>query len=99
LKEIATELLAVHAALLRELAGFDKRMLQLAKAEARMRLVMTAPGVGAIVGLTRVAAIDDPARFSSSKMAGPHLTDITGRISKFERRACGRAAGRWAFPE
>ncbi len=93
LKEIATALLAVHAVLLRELSGFDKRVLQLAKADARVRLVMTAPGVGAIVGLTYVAAIDDPARFSSSKMAGPHFgltprkyqsgqTDITGRISK-----------------
>ena len=27
---------------------------------------MTAPGVGPIVGLTYVGAIDDPARFSSS---------------------------------
>ena len=54
---------------------------------------MTAPGVGVIVGLTYVAAIDDPARFSSSKSVGPHFgmtpkkyqsgeTDITGRISK-----------------
>jgi transposase len=29
-----------------------------------VRLVMSAPGVGPIVGLTYVAAIDDPARFS-----------------------------------
>jgi transposase len=54
---------------------------------------MTAPGVGAIVGLTYVAAINDPARFTSSKTVGAHFgmtpkkyqsgeTDITGRISK-----------------
>src|ERR1700746_157454 len=54
---------------------------------------MTAPGVGAIVGLTYVSAIDDPSRFRSSKAVGAHFgmtpkkyqsgeTDITGRISK-----------------
>ena len=55
--------------------------------------MMTAPGVGVIVGLTYVAAIDDPARFTSSKRVGAHFgmtpkkyqsgeTDVTGRISK-----------------
>jgi transposase len=54
---------------------------------------MTAPGVGPIMGLTYVAAIDDPDRFSSSKSVGAHFgmtpkkyqsgeTDLTGRISK-----------------
>jgi transposase len=49
--------------------------------------------VGAIVSLTYASAIDDPKRFKSSKMVGPHFgltpkkhqsgeTDITGRISK-----------------
>ena len=52
-----------------------------------------APGVGPIVGLTYVAAIDDPARFPSSKRVGAHFgmtprkyqsgeTDVAGRISK-----------------
>lgn len=54
---------------------------------------MTTPGVGAIVALTYVSAIDDPGRFSSSKRVGAHFgltpkkyqsgeIDITGRISK-----------------
>ena len=54
---------------------------------------MTAPGVGAIVALTFVAAVDDPARFRSSKAVGAHFgltpkkyqsgeTDYSGRISK-----------------
>ena len=54
---------------------------------------MSAPGVGAIVALTYVSAIDDPSRFSSSKRVGPHFgltprkyqsgeTDVTGRITK-----------------
>ena len=58
-----------------------------------MRRLMTAPGVGAIVALTYVSAIDDPGRFRSSKAVGAHFgltpkkyqsgeTDVTGRISK-----------------
>ena len=54
---------------------------------------MSTPGVGTIVALTYAAAIDDPARFSSSKTVGAHFgltptryqsgeTDRTGRISK-----------------
>ncbi len=93
LKEIANALAAVHAVLLRELAGFDKKLRGLARSDGRVRLLMTAPGVGPIVGLTYVAAIDDPGRFSSSKAVGPHFgltprkyqsgqTDVTGRISK-----------------
>jgi transposase len=66
---------------------------QQARQDKRVRLVMSAPGVGPIVGLTYVAAIDDPARFKSSKQVGPHFgltpkkyqsgeTDYSGRISK-----------------
>ena len=93
LKAIAKALLAVHEVLLKELNGFEKQVRNLARGDNRVRLLMTAPGVGVIVGLTYVAAIDDPARFSSSKSVGPHFgmtpkkyqsgeTDITGRISK-----------------
>ena len=93
LSAIAKALLAVHAALLREFNAFEKQVRELAKRDARARLLMTAPGVGPIVGLTYVAAIDDPARFSSSKTVGAHFgmtpkkyqsreIDVTGRISK-----------------
>ena len=84
---------AAHEVLLRELDGFEKRVRRLARQDERVRLVMSAPGVGPIVGLTYVAAIDDPARFKSSKQVGPHFgltpkkyqsgkTDYSGRISK-----------------
>ena len=36
----------------------------------RTRRLMTTPGVGAIVALTYASAIDDPARFRSSKHGG-----------------------------
>ena len=93
LEIIGKALLRAHEVLLRELNGFEKRVRQQARQDKRVRLVMSAPGVGPIVGLTYVAAIDDPARFKSSKQVGPHFgltpkkyqsgeTDYTGRISK-----------------
>ena len=64
-----------------------------ARSDARARLLTSVPGVGAIVALTVAAAIDDPARFKSSKSVGAHFgmtpkiyqsgeTDVSGRISK-----------------
>jgi transposase len=93
LKEVVTALLSVRAVLLREFNGFERRVRQSARAEERARLLTTTPGVGAVVALTFVAAIDDPARFKSSKMVGAHFgmtpkkyqsgqTDVSGRISK-----------------
>ncbi|MEZ0305640.1 MAG: IS110 family transposase [Hyphomicrobiaceae bacterium] len=93
LQEIAAALLAVHAVLLREFAGFEKRVRQAARSDERVRLLMSIPGVGAIVGLTYASAVDDTGRFKSSKMVGAHFgltpkkyqsgeTDYMGRISK-----------------
>jgi transposase len=98
LQVIATSLLAVHAVLLREFKGFEKRVRIMARQDERVRLLMSTPGVGALVGLTYVSAIDDPERFKSSKQAGAHFgmtpkkyqsgqTDITGRISKIGDKA------------
>ncbi len=89
--------MAVHAVLLRELNGFERQVRKQAKSDSRVRLLMTAPGVGPIVGLSYVSAIDDPGRFTSSKTAGAHFgltpkryqsgqTDFTGRISKMGDR-------------
>ena len=58
LKAIAKALLAVHEVLLKELNGFEKQVRKLARGDDRARLLMTAPGVGVIVGLTYVAAIE-----------------------------------------
>ena len=69
------------------------RLLMGSDEDGRVRLLMTAPGVGPIVALTYAAAIDDPGRFRSSRAAGAHFgltpkkyqsgeTDVTGRISK-----------------
>ena len=93
LQVIADALLAVHAVLLREFNGFEKRVRTAARHDARARLLMSTPGVGAIVSLTYACAIDNPGRFKSSKRVGAHFgmtpkrhqsgeMDVTGRISK-----------------
>ena len=93
LAAIAAALLAARAVLRREFDAFEKRLRALARNDSRARLLMTVPGVGTIVALTYASAIDDPARFRSSKTVGAHFgltpkkyqsgeTDYSGRISK-----------------
>jgi transposase len=93
LEALATSMLAVRAALRREFNGFERRLRATARNDTRARLLMTTPGVGTIVSLTYACAIDDPARFKSSKIVGAHFgltptkyqsgeTDRSGRISK-----------------
>jgi len=105
LQVMADALLAARTVLAREFAGLDKRVHLTARQDERVKLMMSAPGVGTIVGLSFVSAIDDPTRFKSSKSVGPHFgltpkryqsgeTDVTGRISK-----CGDASVRAALFE
>ena len=93
LQAIGEALLHVRAVLLAEFNGFEKRVRAMSRLHAQARLLMSTPAVGPIISLTFACAIDDPARFTSSKQAGPHFgltpkkyqsgqTDITGRISK-----------------
>jgi transposase len=93
LEVIATAMLSVRATLRREFNGFEKRLRAMARSDVRAKLLMSVPGVGTIVALTYAAAIDDPARFTSSKTVGAHFgltptryqsgeTDRIGRISK-----------------
>src|ERR1700736_5472132 len=93
LSTVAEALLAARSTLFEQWQKLEKRLRSLAREDGRVRRVMTAPGVGTIVALTYVSAIDDPARFRSSKAVGAHFgltpkkyqsgeTDVTGRISK-----------------
>ena len=90
---IAEALLSARDELDRQFTRFEAQVRSLARQDKRVRLLMSTPGVGAIVALTYVAAIDDPARFRSSRIVGAHFgltpkkyqsgeTDVTGRISK-----------------
>ena len=93
LSTIAEALLAARGTLFEQWQKLEKRLRSLAREDGRVRLLMTAPGVGPIVALTYASAIDDPGRFRSSRAAGAHFgltpkkyqsgeTDVTGRISK-----------------
>jgi transposase len=79
--------------LLQEFKGFEKRLRSMARQHVAAQLLMTTPAVGPVVALTYASAIDDPARFRSSKQTGAHFgltpkkyqsgqTDYSGRISK-----------------
>jgi transposase len=76
-----------------ELARLDRLVRNQAREDAVCRRLMTVPGVGAIVALSYVAAIDEPTRFATSKAVGPALgltpsryqsgeTDRSGAITK-----------------
>ena len=93
LQVIAESLLAIREVLLREFRSFERRVRTMARHDERTRLLMTTTGVGPIISLTYVAAIDNPARFEHSKTVGAHYgitptkyqsgeTEYTGRISK-----------------
>ena len=93
LRFIGDGLLKARAALEIEFKILEKRIIGFARHDDRTRLLMTTPGVGALVSLTFVAAIDEAKRFKSSRAVGAHFgltqkkyqsgeTDVTGRISK-----------------
>lgn len=98
-------LLKARAALVEQFRRLDDIVTKRARRDERTQLLMTVPGVGALISLTFVSAIDDPARFRSSRTVGAHLgltqrkyqsgeTDVTGRISK-----CGDQEVRTALYE
>jgi transposase len=93
LEAIASSLLKAHDALASEFAQFERRLRAMARENADARRLMTTPGVGVLVSMTFVSAIDAPERFRSSRDVGPHFgltpkkyqsgeTDRSGHISK-----------------
>lgn len=79
--------------LLTSFQELDRRVKLVARQDPVCDLLMTAPGVGAITALHFKAAIDDPARFTSSRIVGAHFgltprrfqsgeSDNQGRISR-----------------
>jgi transposase len=93
LRTIADALLKARAVLEQQFKAIEKRLSALARANAPTRRLMTTPGVGAIGALTFAAAMDDPARFRSSRRVGAPFgltprkhqsgeTDGSGRISR-----------------
>ena len=90
---VAEALLAARTELRRRFEELERRLVEVGRADVRVRRLTTVPGVGNLVALTFVAAIDDPSRFRSSRQVGAYLgltpkryqsgeTDVSGRISK-----------------
>ncbi len=93
LEAVIGALLTARAGLQAEFRRLHRRMPAIVRTDDICRRLMTVPGVGAQVALTFKTAIDDPARFRSSKAVGAHFgltpkkyqsgeTDVTGAISK-----------------
>src|SRR3712207_1701061 len=93
LERIAEPMLRAREALRAELAVLHRQLLALVRDDATCRLLMTTPGVGAVVAATFTSAVDDPGRFAKSRSVGAHFgltprryqsgeTDVTGGISR-----------------
>ena len=86
----ATEpMLRARTALRQELAGLEKQVRQFAQDDPVCRRLMTMPGIGAVVALTYRSAVDDPARFVSSKRVGPWVGLTPSRSQSGERDVSG----------
>ena len=93
LEVVAASLIAVHDAACAEAAVIDEELLAIARESELARRLMTVPGVGPIVALNFIAAIDDVGRFAKATDVGAYLgltprrfqsgeVDYSGRISK-----------------
>jgi transposase len=94
--EAATEpMLRARSALRRELAGLERNVRQLAQEDPVCRRLMSMPGIGAVVALTYRSAVDDPARFTSSKKVGPWVGLTPSRDPIWRARRLGRRHQGW----
>lgn len=77
----------------RQVCQHDRTIRAIVRADARCRLLMTAPGVGCMTAVTYVAAIGDPSEFGSSRSVAAWIgltptgyqsgeIDLRGRISR-----------------
>jgi transposase len=93
LEPVMEAMLRAQASLQAEYNKLHRQLLALVRGDAVCRLLMTTPGVGAVVAMTYKSAIDDPDRFRKSKEVGPYFgltprkyqsgeVDRTGHISK-----------------
>ncbi|GHE02349.1 transposase IS110 [Defluviimonas sp. 20V17] len=98
---VAPELVPVFAALMQarrdilaQIAVLDSRIRAVAKYHKTVRLLMTAPGVGAITAMAVVAAFDDASRFRRSSSTGTYLGLTPRRYESGEISRNGRVSKR-----
>ena len=91
--ELGTILLPVRAVLAHvngQLHALDQTLTAVARQDARVQRVMTAPGVGPLVALHFVAVLDTPARFGgSAARASAFVGLVPSEDSSAERRLKG----------
>ena len=73
LRETVSPTLTLHEELQRQVAVLSRQVNALTKADPVCRRLMTVPGVGPIVALSFVTAVDDPARFSKGEDVGAYF--------------------------
>ncbi len=83
-------LLAIVAALKREIERLDRELGGQARSHQACRLPMTAPGVGPVTALAFVATVDSPERFAKSRAVGAYLGLTTRRFQSAEMDYSGR---------
>lgn len=102
---VVASLLAVRESLLQQIDVLNRALRQLVKQDNDARRLMTVPGVGPVVALAFMSAVDNPKRFSRARDVGAYLgltpkryqsgeLDLAGRISK-----CGDAFARTSLYE
>lgn len=89
LEAATVPMLRARESLRQELAGLEKRVRQLAGDDPVCLSLMSMPGIGAVVALTFRPAVDDPARFRSSKRVGPWIGLTPSRNQSGERDVSG----------
>jgi transposase len=73
LAQITHPLLTAWRTLHEQIAVLDRTLRTTARDHPACRLMMSVPGVGALVALTYLSAIEDPTRFTSSRRVAAHL--------------------------
>ena len=92
-REAVMPSLDLYNTLCKQLAVLSKKVEAMAKGDPVCRLLMTAPGVGPIVALSFVTAVDNPKRFADPNDIGPYFgltprqyqsgeTDVRGNASR-----------------
>ena len=82
--------LEVFDLLTKQITQIDQKLLQLAREDKDVKLLMTAHGVGPITALTYKAEIHDPLRFSNSRAVGAYLGMTPKQYSSGETCKQGR---------
>ena len=89
-QKIMTGSLEIFDLLTKQLSRIDQELLQLARADNEVKLLMTAHGVGPIIALTYKAEIHDAHRFSNSRAVGAYLGMTPTQYSSGETSKQGR---------